>query len=220
MKKPKRTDHEFNIVLVGDFNPQIFQPSWFVLQKLLGEREGESAKVELIHPDVAVFSLDWIRFQVDRNRVVAATRDEGVHEALRDLITGAFSVLMHTPLRMIGINHTFDYMVDDEATWHKIGDTLAPKDIWKKLVDGPGLTSLTIQSKDIENGIWRNKVRVTTSHAGAKQSLRIHINDHYELINQSIKVTGSRDIVSILTSEWENSRKKVADIERKLFEEL
>ena len=96
MIRPQITERTLNIVLIGDFNPHIFQPDWFILQGLLGKKEGESAKVEVIHSDLTVFNLDWLRFEVTRTRVVAMTKDERYHEIMRDLIIGTFSILLHT----------------------------------------------------------------------------------------------------------------------------
>lgn len=220
MTQPQIKEHKLNIVLLGDLNPHIFQPSWFVLQKLLGEKEGESAKVEIIHSDIAVFNLDWLRFEVTRERLVATTRYDQYHEVLRDLLVGTFTILSHTPLKMLGINNTFDYTINDEKTWHGIGDKLAPKDIWGKIMEGPGLRSLMIESKNAEKDYFRNIVRVTVSPTKVKLDLRININDHYELIETKGEFLGSNGIVDILKNEWVNSQKKAINIKDKFFEEL
>ena len=60
-----------SIVLLGDFNPKIFQPAWFAAQELIRKEEAESAEIEVIHPEVVVFSLDWLRIQVTRNRWIS-----------------------------------------------------------------------------------------------------------------------------------------------------
>lgn len=220
MTTPQVKERNLNIVLIGDFNPHIFQPEWFVVQKLLGEKEGASAKVEVIHSDVAVFSLDWLRFEVTRDRLVVTTKDDQYHEIMKDLIIGTFSVLSHTPLKMIGINYTTDFMINDEKAWHGIGDRLAPKDIWNKLIDGPGLSSLVIQSKIVLKENYKNLVRITVSPAGEMLSLRIHINDHYELLETKDKFLGSSKIITILKDEWKNSQKKAVEIQDKIFKEL
>jgi hypothetical protein len=219
MKEPQLKERSLNIVLIGDLNPHIFQPEWFVIQKLLGEQEGSSAKIEIIHSDIAVFNIDWLRFESTRTRLVATTRDDRYHEVLRDLIVGTFTVLSHTPLKMLGINTTFDYLVNDEKTWHGIGDTLAPKDIWKKMMDNPGLSQLAIASKAVETDNCKNIVRVTVGPVNVKLGLRIHINDHYELIAKD-KSLGSGEIIDILKKEWDASQKKAISIKDKFFEAL
>ncbi|MBI4309132.1 MAG: hypothetical protein HY591_02255, partial [Candidatus Omnitrophica bacterium] len=143
MIKPQIKERSSNIVLIGDFNPHIFQPAWFVSQKLIGIQEGESAKVEIVHSDLAIFSLEWLRLEVTRTRLLAVTRDDRFHEILKDLIVGTFSILSHTPVRMMGINNTWECIINDEETWHNVGHRLAPKDIWNKVMDNPGPVSYT-----------------------------------------------------------------------------
>lgn len=220
MNKPQLKEHHFNIVLVGDFNPQIFQPEWFIAQKLFGETEGRSAKIEVVHPDVTVFSLDWLRFEVTRNRLVATTRDQSCHESLRDLIVGTFTILSHTPLKMMGINNTFFYIINNEDVWHNIGNVLAPKDIWGKVMSSPGLTSLTIQSKDVIEESFQNTVKITIGPAGVKLGFQIHINDHYQLTKIETPLLGSRAVIEILQREWDVAQKKVRKIETDFFEAL
>ena len=50
-----------SIVLVGAFNPAIFQPSWLELHRLIRDTEAEAAKISIITAEVAVFSIgDWL----------------------------------------------------------------------------------------------------------------------------------------------------------------
>ena len=98
-----------NIVLIGDFNPHIFQPHWFAYHKLLGEDECKSAKIDIVHSDITIFRLDWLKFEITRERVVAMTSFDQYYEVLRDLIIGTFNILTHTPIRMMGINNIADF---------------------------------------------------------------------------------------------------------------
>jgi hypothetical protein len=220
MRHPQIQERKLDIVLIGNFNPHIFQPEWFVLQKLLGEKEGASAQVEIIHSDITVFNLEWLRFEVTRNRLVATTKDERYYEVLRDLIVGTFIVLSHTPLKMMGVNTTFDYLLTEESTWHQIGHTLAPKDIWYKVMDSPGLRTLTIESGVNLKDNYKNIVKVSVSPTDREYGLRIHINDHFELRDLKRELLGSSDIINIFKTEWDKSQEKAVTIDKKLFEEL
>jgi len=217
---PQIKEKKLQIVLVGNFNPHIFHPQWFISQKLLGQKEGESAKIEIIHPDIAIFSLDWLRLEVTRERLVAISNYDQYNEVIKDLIIGTFSVLQHTPMKMLGINHTYISEVSDEAIWKGIGDKLAPKDIWGKFMKKPGLRSLIVESNEFENEIYKNIVRVTVDPAKGRLNLRLNINDHFELINIDENSLGSNGIISILKDEWANSEKKALCIKDKLFAEL
>ena len=56
------------IVLIGDFNPTIFQPAWFAAQGFITDEEARTAAIGIIHPDVTAFELSWLKLQVDRER--------------------------------------------------------------------------------------------------------------------------------------------------------
>jgi hypothetical protein len=60
-----------NLVLVGDFNPTIFQPRWFSSEGILTDEEAGAANVQVIHPDVTVFDLEWMQITVQRDRLNA-----------------------------------------------------------------------------------------------------------------------------------------------------
>ncbi|MGH7802265.1 MAG: hypothetical protein ACREOW_16845 [Thermodesulfobacteriota bacterium] len=123
-----------SIVLVGDFNPKIFQPAWFGMEGLIRKNEVETADIQIIHSDVVAFNVkDWLSFNVTRERLSAETAQEAYYEILRDLIVGTFKILRHTPIKMMGINHTRHFLMDSEQEWHKFGDKLAPKEYWKSL---------------------------------------------------------------------------------------
>ena len=55
MNPPKPEIEGVGIVLVGSFNPRIFQPAWFATENLIREEEEQAAKIELIHRQVAIF---------------------------------------------------------------------------------------------------------------------------------------------------------------------
>ena len=53
-----------SIVLLGSFNPQIFQPSWFGNEGLIRKEEADSAKIEIVHRDLVSFSTETFRVEV------------------------------------------------------------------------------------------------------------------------------------------------------------
>ena len=79
-----------NIVLLGDFNPKIFQPAWFAAEGLLQKKETDRAKIEVFHHEISIFELDWLRLQVTRERFAVETTQEPYYEPLRDLVLGTF----------------------------------------------------------------------------------------------------------------------------------
>src|SRR5437870_4919946 len=94
--KPEIDAH--SVVFVGDFNPKIFQPAWFAAQNLLRQEEADAAKIEIIHPEIVRFSLDWLHVEVVHERFKASTLQFPYFEILRDLTVGTFKILRHTPI--------------------------------------------------------------------------------------------------------------------------
>ncbi|MCK5615457.1 hypothetical protein KAR91_77050 [Candidatus Pacearchaeota archaeon] len=220
MIKASLKKQNLGIVLIGDFIPKIFHPNWFVYQKLLGKEEGESADIEIIHNDLVIFNIDWLRLEVTRNRIVASARLDQYYEVLRDLIYGTFVILSHTPLRMLGINNYYEYMVSSSEDWHLLGDILAPKDIWFKVLDKPGLKSLTIEGKNASTEDYRSMYSITSGPSKEKLSFKISTNYHFELISTVENVVESNKILKILADEWASSQERAKNIGNTIFNEI
>jgi len=136
-----------NVVLIGSFNPKIFQPEWFLRQNLLPESEAEEADIKVIHPEVCQFETERFVIQVTSERFIAASKASTNPEPLRDLVLGAFFILEHTPVTAMGLNRQMHFQMNSESEWNKIGDRLAPKEGWTGVLgDKPGMLSLIIQS--------------------------------------------------------------------------
>ena len=45
-----------NIVMLGSFNPKIFQPAWFAANELIRNLEAEEADTQIIHNDISIRS--------------------------------------------------------------------------------------------------------------------------------------------------------------------
>jgi len=101
---PQLVLEALGIVHRGNFNPAIFQPSWFAAQNLIRPQEAEAAEIEIIHPKVAAFTAGWLRLHVVEDRFHASTTQVAYFETLRDLVLGVFGILSHIPLKALGIN--------------------------------------------------------------------------------------------------------------------
>lgn len=204
------------IVLVGSFNPTIFQPAWFAAENLIREEEEQAAKIELIHRQVAIFSLDWLHLQVTDEQFIATTSQSSFYEPLRDLVLGTFRLLRHTPIRMMGLNRDCHFRMPSEEAWHAFGHRLTPKEPWAGILKEPGMRSLTMEGLRPDNLKGYIRVRVEPSvrvHLG----VFININDHYEVEDAAI-VRGCDKIIDILDREWQNSLARSAEIVSLLLE--
>ncbi len=211
--------YSHSIVFIGNFNPKIFQPAWFAAESLIGMQAAEGAKVEIIHPDITIFSLDWVRVEVLRERFQAETSQQPYDEAVRDLVLGTFMLLRHTPLKQIGINMSMHFRMDSLEKWHNAGHSFAPKALWEDILENPGMRSLTMEESVRRDG-RKGYIRVVV-----EPSQKIHpgifvaINDHIE-VKDSETTVGSDEILNILKEIWVESHKRSEEIIYSLLEKV
>lgn len=216
-------------VLVGSFNPTIFHPQWLARTGLLPQAEADEATVEFIAPQVTKFSTSWFECQVTLDNFQVSTLQAEMEEPLRDLVVGTFDLLPHTPVWSFGLNFDSHFSLPSVDTWHKLGHTLSPKDIWAGLLEDPGTRAVLIQGRRREGISGAVNVRVEPSlrvHPG----LYINVNDHFDLRSdvpetweESIAAAtdenaanfwtqGATDAVTAIASEWSNSWERAYDI--------
>jgi len=201
---------ELTIVLVGDFNPKIFHPTWFFSQELIKKSDEEYAEIEIIRPEISIFSLEWMKLSVTRDRATFETKTEPYYELLRDLVVSTFRLLNHTPIKMLGINVKKTFRIESTEAWHNYGHTLAPKKPWEGLLTTPGLISTTIQG--VRPDAHKGYVQVITGPTPdivLKNGISIVVNDHYSLVSsEEDTVVGCGEILEILESSWTASMRR------------
>ena len=73
MAESKPKIEALSVVLLGSFNPQIFQPAWLAAEGLIRKEEGQDAKIQVIHPEISAFSLGWAAIDVTHERYAVET---------------------------------------------------------------------------------------------------------------------------------------------------
>jgi hypothetical protein len=197
-----------SIVLLGDFNPKIFQPSWFGAHELIRPTEADEADVEIVHPEVAEFRLDWVRLQVTRERFAVDTSQDAFFEASRDLVLGTFELLRHTPLRAMGINTHEHRRMNSTAAWREFSRALAPHGPWQGLLTEPEMEDLTIQG--VRPDGYKGCVQVTVQPSQRiADGIYLRVNDHYAVIEESAAdPPGPSVAMQILRENWQSSRER------------
>lgn len=193
------------LVFVGAMNPTIFQPAWLAAHKLIRDEEAEAAEIRIIHQDVVSYSLEWVDLEVTRDRCqLQTTSTAEAADPVRDLALGIFTILRHTPIRLVGINGAGHYRVPSEDRWHEIGHTLAPDARWKDLLDRPGMRSLVVQgARTDDHEGW---IRVTVEPSViVNPGIYIGINDHYDLTTGQASVTTAEPALSVVRDNWNRS---------------
>lgn len=201
---------EASVVLVGSFNPAIFHPEWLLRNGLISEDDLADQDVEIIHQDIARFSLSWLNIQVQHDKFVARTNDPSQFMPLKDLIVSVFTILEHIPIEKMGLNYNVTYDIGNAEDWHSVGNCLAPKSIWEETLPKPvGMKSLAVESprEDEYNGY----INVTIGPVRAKgYGINIGVNNHIE------KAEGKESLnpPDILMGNWDAAilfAKKIAE---------
>jgi hypothetical protein len=190
-----------SIVLLGSFNPRIFQPEWFARQGLLPREQVDAADIKVIVSQVAHFETEQFIVQVTENRFTAVTKANANPVPLRDLVQGTFFILEHTPVSSMGLNHYAHIPLMTGDAWHRLGDKLAPKDGWRGVLDErPGMQSLTITSGMAEPGRRRHMIKI-------EPSVRITFGAYFEVNehHQAPEREPLKNLMNILGERWEES---------------
>jgi hypothetical protein len=195
------------VVLVGSFNPTIYQPEWFARMGLIRDEEVmKDSKIEVIHSEIVSHTIGSIKIQAQSERFSASTVNASDYEVLRDLVAGTFKILTHTPIRMFGINFDAHFRMASEDAWHKLGDRLAPKEPWTKILKNPGMVTVTLEGKRQDDFAGYVRVKVEPS-ARIKPGVYIVVNNHYQ-DNNFKPEKGCDEILDVLTSTWDASIKQ------------
>lgn len=196
----ERESSLLSIVVVGDFNPAIFQPAWFAAEELLRPGEAEAATIEIVHPDVSIFTAEWVRVQVTRDRLHLQTERESHLVALRDLMVGALALLRHSPTRICGINHDVTLRFPNREGFDRFGWRLVPPSAWDAVLKRPGMATLQEQGgrDDGREGWIRVKVEPVLD-----DSLRtvVGVNDHV-IVTERNESRATLAIADFLVDDW------------------
>ena len=189
-------------MLLGAFNPAIFQPEWFARQNLLRDTEAKAADIKMIAPQLCHFETENFIVQVTQERFVTVSKPNVNSALVRDLVHGAFLILEHTPATKMGLNYQMHFAMGSEEAWHLIGDRLAPKEGWRGVLeDRPGLATMTIRAPLVEPPDALYHVRVEPS-TQVKHGVFFETNEEYPG-PEGEKLKG---LMEILARRWEEAR--------------
>jgi len=196
-----------SVVLLGHFNPSIFQPTWFAAHGLIASDEDKVPKgvtLKVAHPEISDFSTEDFDLQVVQGRFLLGTPDVSFYDSLKDLILGTFKILSHTPVIKMGINRDFHFQMPTEAAWNEVGDRLVPKEDLNRVLKNPGMVNLALHGErsDGRNGLVR--VRVEPSTLLSRNGILVGVNDHFE-VSDPDNVIGCSELIGIIDDVWTDS---------------
>lgn len=201
---------EASIVLVGNFNPKIFHPEWFIRKEII--EEWDYSKEELVSlQDMSQISLPSSRIlTVLLNQFNLRSSLASDHLALKDLVTSTFTILRETPILQMGMNFTSVIKIKNKEDWLRFGSNLAPKQYWENAIDyikdldvkereklGLWEMTMNLPRNDDKRGYIRPKISAISQSA---HDISFSINNHVE-----IEPSNALTMVQILEEQWDNS---------------
>jgi hypothetical protein len=193
----------FSVVVLGSFNPAIISPGWLLAENVLSRDDAESAELNVTHPDIADFRVGAVQYHAQRNRLQLVTDDARRLLAMRDQAIELFRILRHTPVTQVGLNYEAHFRMPDEATWHGLGDKLAPKQHWK-MVREPKLQTIVIRAERDDQRKGYSAITIETSARVQPYGIRFFVNDHVELSGSEVNVSATQ-VVELLDETWSRS---------------
>jgi hypothetical protein len=168
------------LVILGSFNPAIVSAGWLQANDLISSADADVAEVLPSPGRASLFTTGWFQWAVYEGRMQLSSDKPAEYERLRDLAVGALKILNHTPVAAMGINRYFQCAVSNNEVWHRIGDTLAPKEFWCKELELPGMKDVTVTSVRPDNYAGEVNVSVQPSQI-VTPGVYVSQNDHFVL---------------------------------------
>ena len=211
--EPKKI--EFNCTLVGDFNPAIFHPAWIEKANVFPVSVINKAEIKIVHSQVTQLKISEIDFFIESGIFQASTRDERESDILKDSLIGIFERIEETPIKALGINWSGIFSLETEKKWHSLGHILAPKDLWNKICDQPGMKKLVMKAKNPyeENGCLHFDI-TSLSLPQSQFGVSVNVNNHFSFEeNSTIAVA-----IPILNKYWSKAQKESRERAEKLLQ--
>jgi hypothetical protein len=214
-----RQAYTVSLVFIGNFNPSIFQPYWFAHKQLIREKEAQEAKVELIHQDLVKWEINWMYFEVSKNRLEIRTTQEPYFEPIRDLAVSIFDLMREIPIQGFGINHLLYFALPDETRYFEFGNKLAPLSKWNGFLKNPKLFQLEIGEEKRDDGFkGQHRIRILPSNIEmpTPYGLLIHVHDHFDISSDFEEK--NKEIIAILREQWSISIKRAVSECEKIWD--
>ena len=205
-----------SIVAVGSFNPPIFSPAWLLQHNLIGTDDAAGAlqdEEHVISRQITRYRAGAFLIQVMENQLSIAMNG-AITPALRDLASGIFSTLSHTPVTAVGLNFYGHFKISDIKDYHRIGDVLAPKNVWSTAfgtdAEHLGMAEITVvkfttaRSEREPSSPATDMTRVTVQPSSkVHPGIFIQVNDHH-VIEKTKEFSAAQLAALSIENNWSN----------------
>lgn len=217
---PKRKIYSHTIVLVGSFNPKIFHPAWFAAEGLIGKKEAEEADIQIIHQDMAIFQLNWLKVEVTRVRMIIETVQDGFLEPLRDLVMGMLQILSHTPITALGMNQTMHYELPKDKIWQYLASQFVNQGYWNDTLSNTVMEKIVLRRIRTHEQFPGSQILTLGPSDTLPNGLHYFFNDHYDIPSQKGETYSSSKAEEIISQNWESSLKDGQDCIYNILENI
>jgi hypothetical protein len=203
------------IVLLGRFNPRIFQPMWFASRKLLAEHDVEPESVVVTDGLSAFRRRDISLFCAQDRCQFGSTPTTPTPDILRDLATETFTVLRETPIRQIGINHN-THVPSTVRDWDTIAAQMGDPHRRFVLLEDQQLQTVQFGGPR-DDGLNGSRMVLLQPSVVLEGGVFFQVNDHVELVDSpDIEPLGASGAVDALNAIWDSSRVLSDQIQREI----
>lgn len=191
-------------MLIGRFNPRVFQPMWFSARNLLAEEDVDANSV-VVTDGFTNFVTREFGLLCTRDRwQVAETQTTPTPDILLDLATETFTLLAETPVSQIGINHQ-GHIPKAEQSWDTLVAQLGDPQRRLQFFGEQKLQTVEFVSErdDDYDGTRRVALQPSVHRDGG---VWFQFNDHVSVWEPPEDAVGASEAVAALRNVWNNSR--------------
>jgi len=191
-------EQEFSMVLVGEFIPTQYRPSWFKDWNLITDTEAKEADIKIINPHLTNFSLSWVSIKVTKDRLIFSITSLSFFEEFKDMIIGFLRLEYSKSIRAIGLNH-HTMLSTSKENIEKLFSSHLLKQLEDNLVN-PAIVSIGIKD-DLpeESPIRFIKYDIILNNSS---SLLIRINNHFQNINNE-ELMSLEYVEQLIDENWD-----------------
>lgn len=223
--KPERK--RYSIVLLGDFNPAMFQPEWFCRNDILSVEDVNFAKDQekdpvIVTPQATFFKTPQLDVTIksDRFEVIASKEP---YLMAKDFMTKVLDKLGSYTITAYGFNVGAHYPIDSAKTYQLIGDRLAPKKYWVDLLKdevsgdkrNSGLLSLQMHKKKDDGSGSITMLFQPSSQFNP--GVFISSNDHSEMKEED---QSAEIVMEMIESRFESTIKNLFALQETVLEKV
>lgn len=205
-----------SVVLLGSFNPRIFNPDWLNLHKLVSEAEKNDSEINIIHEDVASMRIGTKNIHIEQSRF-SIDSTEAPFVALADFVGSLFgTVLPQTPVSRLGMNRIVHFRAPSEEARNKVGRLLAPLEPWgewgEEIASKPPAARGGARTIIMQNARHEDNIRGGTS-ANIQPSVLpvlgnsgvyVAINDDYCIVEEKQEIVSAK-LLALLADRFDHS---------------